>query len=70
MPEEEVLPKDEDNREGNLREVTDEEWREAHESLRGVLPPEEFAYRWQPGQAPLPSWDVPTPSPEETPDAP
>lgn len=35
-----------------LEACTDEEWREAHRRLAGVIPPEELAYTWAPGQTP------------------
>jgi hypothetical protein len=33
--------------EGDLGSLSDEDWRTAHEGLRGVLPDAEHAYEWR-----------------------
>jgi hypothetical protein len=52
--------------EANMGTVTDEEWRRNHhETLRLILPPEEFAYHWEPDEQ---ADNLLNPTPEDTPD--
>lgn len=49
-----VTPKDEDSPSHDadieLGQLNDDDWRQAHEQLRGVIPDDELDYTWEPNQ--------------------